>query len=134
MAFALSFLFVTCQVAKERNVSRDVSYFKTSAPGESTVNIASASTEPIKVHLFFPEANEVKEQVLTYFERLKRESGKVTIEAHDRMAETGLATKYKVGKDGIIVLARGEGDKEKNYTIELDTDVEKMRRASGAGA
>ncbi len=134
VAFALSFLFVTCQVAKERNVSRDVSYFKTSAPGESTVNIVSASTEPINVHLFFPETNEVKEQVKTYFERLRSDAGKVTIEAHDRLAETGLATKYKVGKDGVVVLAKGEGDKEKHYSIELDTDYEKMRRATGPAA
>ena len=134
VAFALSLLFVTCQVAKERNVSRDVSYFKTSAPGESTVNIVKASTEAVTVHLFFPETNEVKEQVLTYFERLKSDSGKLVIESHDRLAETGLATKYKVGKDGVIVIAKGAGDKEKNYTIELDTDYDKMRRATGAGA
>lgn len=134
VAFALSLLFVTCQVAKERNVSRDVSYFKTSAPGESTVNIVSASTEPINVHLFFPETNEVKEQVLTYFERLKADGKNVTIETHDRLADTSLATKYKVGKDGVVVIAKGAGDKEKNYSIELDTDYEKMRRATGAGA
>ena len=134
IAFALSLLFVTCQVAKERNVTRDVSYFKTSAPGESTVNIVNAATEPFKVHLFFPETNEVKEQVRTYFERLKSDAGKVVIESHDRLAETGLATKYKIGKDGIIVLARGEGDKEKNYTIELETDYEKARRATGSSA
>ena len=134
VAFALSLLFVTCQVAKERNVSRDVSYFKTSSPGESTVNIVSATTEPIKVHLFFPDTNEVKEQVLTYFERLRSDAKKVEISTHDRMAETGLATKYKIGKDGIVVISKGEGDKEKHYTIELDTDLEKMRRASGAGA
>ncbi len=134
VAFALSLLFVTCQVAKERNVSRDVSYFKTSSPGESTVNIVSASTEPIKVHLFFPDTNEVKEQMLTYFERLKSDAKKVEISTHDRLAETSLATKYKVGKDGIVVISKGEGDKEKHYTIELDTDLEKMRRASGAGA
>ncbi len=49
------------------------------------------------------------------------------IESHDRLAEMGLATKYKVGKDGVVVIAKGAGDKEKNYTIELDTDYEKMR-------
>lgn len=134
LAFATSFLFVTCSVAKERNVSRDVSYFKTSAPGESTVNIVKASTEPLKVHLFFPENNEVKAQVAAYFERLKSDAGKVTIESHNRQAEIGLATKYKVGKDGVVVLARGEGDKEKNYTIELETDYEKARRATGSSA
>jgi len=134
IAFAASFLFVTCQVAKERNVSRDVSYFKTSAPGESTINIVSASTEPIKVHLFFPQTNEVKEQVMTYFEALKRATGKVEVEAHDRLAETSLATKYRVSKDGVIVIARGEGDKAKDYTIELDTDIDKMRRGGSSGA
>jgi hypothetical protein len=134
LAFAMSLLFVSCHVGKERNVSRDVSYFKTSSPGDSTRNIVSALTEPIKVHLFFPETNEVKEQVLTYFEALKSDAGKIVIETHDRLAETSLATKYKVGKDGIVVLARGEGDKEKHYTIELDTDYEKMRKATGNAA
>lgn len=134
IAFATSLLFVTCQVAKDRNVSRDVSYFKTSAPGDSTRAIASASTEPIKIHLFFPETNEVKEQVKTYFEALKSATGKVELASHDRMAETSLATRYKIGKDGIIVIARGEGDKEKFYTIELDTDIDKMRRGGSSGA
>lgn len=134
LAFAVSLLFVTCQVANERNVTRDVSYFKTSSPGESTRNIVAASTDPINVHLFFPETNEVKEQVQTYFDALKSDTGKIVIESHDRMAATSLATKYKVGKDGIVVLARGEGDKEKHYTIELETDYQKARRATGMGA
>jgi hypothetical protein len=134
IAFALSFLFVTCQVAKERNITRDVSYFKTSAPGESTTNIVSSLTEKLKVYLFFPETNEVKEQVKTYFERLKSDAKNVEISSHDRMAETGLATKFKVGKDGVVVIARGEGDKEKHYTIELETDYEKARRATGSNA
>src|SRR5262249_13104417 len=34
LGFALSFLMVTCQVADQRNVQRDVSYFKTSSPGD----------------------------------------------------------------------------------------------------
>jgi hypothetical protein len=115
-------------------VSRDVSYFKTSSPGDSTRNIVSASTDPIKIHLFFPETNEVKEQVLTYFEALKAATGKVEIETHDRLADTAAATKYKIGKDGVVVIARGEGDKEKNYTIELETDIDKVRRGSGPAA
>jgi len=97
MAFAAAFLMVTCQVAKERNVSRDVSYFKTSSPGESTRNIVAAASEPITVHLFFPDPNEVKEQVRDYFEALKRASGKLEIEEHDRFGSE-LAGKYKVQK------------------------------------
>jgi hypothetical protein len=134
LAFAVSLLFVTCQVANERNVSRDVSYFKTSAPGESTRNIVAASTDPIKVHLFFPEGNEVKEHVVGYFEALRAATRKVSIESHDRLAETSLATKFRVGKDGVVVLARGEGEKEKFYSLELDTDIDKMRRGSSIGS
>jgi hypothetical protein len=94
----------------------------------------SASTDPIKIHLFFPATNEVKEQVLTYFEALKSATGKVEISTHDRLADTAAATKYKIGKDGVVVIARGEGDKEKNYTIELETDIDKVRRGSGPAA
>ena len=47
IAFAVALLMVTCQVSKERNIQRDLSYFKTSEAGESTRNIAASTTEPI---------------------------------------------------------------------------------------
>jgi ABC-type uncharacterized transport system len=132
IAFALALLMVTCQVSKERNVQRDVSYFKTSAAGESTRNIAaSSSADPIKVHLFFPATNEVKEQVKSYFEALKSAAGNVEIADHDRFVDAELAGKYKVSKDGMIVLARGAGDKEKFFTIEVETEIEKARKGAG---
>ncbi|MGN6104814.1 MAG: Gldg family protein [Kofleriaceae bacterium] len=131
IALAFALLMVTCQVAEERNVSRDVSYFKTSAPGDSTKAIASSSSEPIHVHLFFPDPNQVKDQVQDYFEALGAAAGKVEIKNHDRFVDADLAAKYKVAKDGVVVLARGEGDKEKFEKIELDTDFEKARRGAG---
>jgi hypothetical protein len=131
IAFAFSFLMVTCQVAKERNVGKDVSYFKTSSPGESTRNIVAAATEPVRVHLFFPENNEVKEQVLDYFNDLKASSGKLEISVNDRVADGELAQKYKVQKDGVVVLARGQGDAEKSFTVEIDTELEKARKGAG---
>ena len=59
IAFAMAFLMVTCRVAKDRNIQADVSYFKTSAAGESTQNIVHASADPIRVMMFFPPGNEV---------------------------------------------------------------------------
>src|SRR5262249_41817122 len=79
IALAAAFLMTPCAVANQRNVQKDVSYFKTSSPGESSRNIVGASSEPIKVMLFFPEPNEVKDQVRDYFESLAS-SGKMTIE------------------------------------------------------
>jgi len=130
IALAAAFLMVTCNVAKERNVQRDVSYFKTSSPGESTKRIVAASTETIKVLLFFPSTNEVKEQVRDYFEGLASASGHIQLEEHDRFVDAELAGKYKVTKDGVIVLAKGSGDKEKSQTIEVDTDLEKARKGA----
>jgi hypothetical protein len=127
IALASAFLMVTCQVASQRNVQRDVSYFKTAAPGDSTKKIAESSADPIRVLLFFPEQNEVKEQVKDYFQAL----GKVTIEEHDRFFSAELAGKYKVTKDGMIVLVRGTGEKETTQSIDIDTDLDKARKATG---
>jgi len=132
VALAAAFLMVTCNVANQRNVQRDVSYFKTSAPGDSTKAIAQSSQDPLKVLLFFPEANEVSEQVKDYFEALASAVGgnKIAIETHDRFFDAELAGKYKVTKDGVIVIARGTGDKEKSQTIEVETELEKARKGA----
>jgi hypothetical protein len=130
VALATAFLMVTCNVAKERNVQRDVSYFKTSSPGDSTKRIVAASSDPLKVLLFFPASNEVKEQVRAYFDTLASASGKLQIEEHDRFVDAELAGKYKVTKDGVIVIVKGSGDKEKSQTIEVDTDLEKARKGA----
>ncbi|MBS1121681.1 MAG: ABC-type uncharacterized transport system [Deltaproteobacteria bacterium] len=131
IAFAMAFLMVTCRVAKDRNIQADVSYFKTSAAGESTQNIVHASADPIRVMMFFPPGNEVKEHILSYFEALASDSGKLEVTVHDRLSDAELAGKYKVTKDGVIVLARGKDDKEKYFTIEVtELDIEKARKGS----
>jgi hypothetical protein len=130
IGLALSFLMVTCQVADDRNVQRDVSYFKTSSPGESTQKIVSTSSDPIKVLLFFPDPNAVKDQVKGYFDALASASGKLVVEQHDRLADAELAGKYKVTKDGTVVFVRGTGDKEKSQTMDVDTDFAKARTSS----
>ena len=130
IALATAFLMVTCNVAKERNIQRDVSYFKTSSPGESTRRIVAAQNEPIKVLLFFPTSNEVKDQVRDYFDTLASASGHMQVEQHDRFVDAELAGKYKVTKDGVIVLVKGSGDKEKSQTLEVDTVLEKARKGA----
>jgi hypothetical protein len=130
VGLALSFLMVTCQVADQRNVQRDVSYFKTSSPGESTVKMVASSSDALRVLLFFPDANEVKSQVLGYFQALAQASSRLKVEPRDRLADAELANKYKVVKDGTVVLLRGEGDKEKSQTIDIDPDVTRARTST----
>lgn len=132
LGLGLAFLLVTCSVANQRNIQKDVSYFKTSAPGESTQKIAASSADPIKVLLFFPDVNEVKEQVKSYFEALSAAAGgKIVIEEHDRFLDAELAGKYKVTKDGTIVLVRGKDDAEKSQSMDVDTDIDKARKGAG---
>jgi hypothetical protein len=78
--------------------------------------------------MFFPPVNEVSEQVRDYFNALASASGHITLEEHDRMEDAELAGKYKVSKDGEVVLVKGTGDKEKSQTLELDTDMDKARK------
>jgi hypothetical protein len=130
VGLALAFLMVTCQVGDQRNVQRDVSYFKTSSPGDSTVKMVASSSDPLRVLVFFPEANEVKTQILAYFQALAQASGRLKVEVHDRLADAELAGKYKVVKDGTIVLLRGEGDKEKSQTIDIDPDISRARTST----
>lgn len=124
IAFALSFLMVTCGIANERNIRKDVSYFKTSSPGSATVNIVKSMNEDLKVLLFFPEVNEVQVEVEGYFDELNSKTGRLVIENHDRMASPTLAKEHKVNRDGTIVLVRG--DKSEKFTIK--TDIKTARR------
>jgi hypothetical protein len=130
VGLALSLLMVTCNVANDRNIQRDVSYFKTSSPGDPNKKIMAAQSDTLKVLLFFPPSNEVANQVRDYFAALASASGHLTIEEHDRLGDAELAGKYKVTKDGVVVIVKGTGDKEKSQTIELDTDIEKARKGA----
>lgn len=111
IALAAAFLMVTCNIAEQRNVRRDVSYFKTSSPGEATHSIARSTGKPIRVLLFFPEVNTVKNEVRGYFEVLKAAGANVEIEEHDRMISADLAREYRVRDEGTVVVVHdGKSD------------------------
>jgi hypothetical protein len=123
IALAAAFLFVIGFVASERDAKVDVSYFRTSMPGTATVAMVSSVSEPLKVLLFFPEVNEVKNEVKTYFEELAAKTGRVIVEEHDKELSPKLAKDMSVYRDGTIVLARGN----QHEAIPLDTKIEQAR-------
>lgn len=124
IALAASFLMVTCNIAEQRNIRRDLSYFKTSSPGESTIRITSSVSEPIKFLLFFPEVNQVKNEVRGYLQSLAAAGGRITVEEHDRLLSAKLAHDYRVRADGTIVIVHDD----KHETIKLTVDPDKARR------
>lgn len=129
LALAAALLMATCNYAQQKNIRKDVSYFKTSAPGTSTLNIVKNMSGNLRVLVFFPEVNEVKTEVVAYFQELARMTGKVDLEVHDRMVSAKIAQDFRVSKDGQIVLARGdEADTRKTHTLSIDPDINKARR------
>jgi gliding motility-associatede transport system auxiliary component len=145
LALAAAFLLVLGFIVGERDVQVDVSYFRTASPGSATERTVKGMDQPLRVLLFFPEVNEVKSEVLGYFQALARGTGgRVEIEAHDRMAVPKLAKDHNVTRDGTIVLLKGK--QSENMVIDtqmlgartmlrtFDSEVQKslMKIARGA--
>jgi hypothetical protein len=108
VALAAALLFVVGGIASARDEVLDLSYFRTATPGPSTIAMISGLDEPLRVLLFFPEVNPVKDEALRYFRELADATGRVTIEEHDRLAEPRLAEQHQVVQDGTIVILRGD--------------------------
>ena len=66
--------FSFAYVASERDKKLDLAYFRTSRPGEVTRRIVRNLDQPIEVAVFFPSANEVRDEVDDYLNDLAKES------------------------------------------------------------
>jgi hypothetical protein len=123
IAFAAVFCFASSYVASERDKNADFSYFRTSRPGDSTKKIVAAFDKPVQVHLFFPPANEVREEVEGYFSELARLSKFLEIQRWDTALHPAKARELGVSGNGVIVIAR-DALKEQ---IGLPTDINRAR-------
>lgn len=123
VALAAAFLMLTGYVASARDATLDVGYFRTSSPGTATTRIVQGMREPLRVLLFFPPANQVKDQVAGYFRALGAATDNVRVEEHDRLASPALAAEHRVTEDGTIVLAAGD----RSERLTLATDLARAR-------
>jgi gliding motility-associatede transport system auxiliary component len=101
----------------------DYSYFKTSRPGESTLKIAKSLSEPVRVVAFFPDVNEVKNEVEGYLKELAASSPKLKIEVRDRLLAPKLAKEMRASQDGVVILSKGGA----NYTLTIGTEMDAAR-------
>ena len=101
----------------------DFSYFKTSRPSEPTRKIAASLAEPVKVVAFFPDVNEVRNEVQSYLRELAAGMPKLQVLVTDRLLSPKLAKELHANQDGVIILARGSV----TYTITLGTEIEAAR-------
>jgi hypothetical protein len=125
IALALAMLFLVGYTASERNKSADLSYFKTASPGAGTREVVQTFSEPLRVMLFFPTVNAVKDEILGYFRQLADATGNVEVEEYDRMVSPQVAREYQVTSDGNVLLFLG--DRSERWSVSPDLRVARSR-------
>lgn len=120
-ACALVFAFSVAYVTSERDKKFDLAYFRTTRPGESTRNIVRHLDQPVDVAVFFPTANEVREEVLNYFHDLAKESGQLKLATYDYDIDPVKAKELGVSGNGIIVVARSGRKEQLGIPLQMES-------------
>ncbi|AKJ07362.1 ABC transporter family protein [Archangium gephyra] len=123
LVFACSAMYVATQL----DTGWDLSYFRTTRPGESTRKVVQALTEPIRATLFFPPASEEGELVAQYFRELAQASPLLQVERVDQAMEPARARAMGVMTNGFLVLSRGE--QHEMYTVGLEPERSRAQLA-----
>jgi ABC-type uncharacterized transport system len=108
VAFALVFAFAITYVSSERDKKLDLAFFRTARPGEVVTKIVRTLDAPMEIASFFPEGNEVREEVDNYLKDLAKESGQLTITHYDFDIDPIKAKEYGVSSNGTLVFVRGK--------------------------
>jgi len=120
LAFILTFAFSLSYAASERDKKVDLAYFRTTRPGESTRKIVRSLDTPITVALFFPNGNEVREEIDSYFKDLARESSQLKVENYDRDIDPAKAKELGASANGAVVFQRGGRKEQLMFQLQLE--------------
>lgn len=120
LAATLVAAFSFSYVASERDKKVDLAYFKTSRPGEVTRRIVRNLDQPIEAAVFFPAANEVRDEVDDYLNDLAKESSQFKVSHYDFDIDPIKAKEYGVTTNGIIVFLRGAKKEQLGLPKEME--------------
>jgi hypothetical protein len=120
VSFALVFCFAVAYVGSERDGKVDLSYFRTARAGEATKKLVRALDKPVRIALFFPPANEVREEVESYFADLTRESKQLVVENYDHALHPAKARELGVSGNGVIVVQRDTLKEQIGVPLQLE--------------
>ncbi|HEY5448399.1 MAG TPA: Gldg family protein, partial [Polyangia bacterium] len=120
LAAALVAAFSFSYVASERDMKADLAYFRTSRPGEVTRRIVRNLDQPLEIAVFFPAANEVRDEVDDYFKDLLKESSQVKLTHYDFDIDPLKAKEYGVTTNGIIAFVRGSRHEQLGLAKEME--------------
>ncbi|MFH0902498.1 MAG: Gldg family protein [Pseudomonadota bacterium] len=124
ISMAASALFLFAYVTAELDAKVDASYFRTSMPGSAITNMVKAMDKKLRVLLFFPAINDVRDEAASYFGELSRASSNVQLEWIDRVSQPQLARKHRVTREGTVILAIDE----QSERIEVGDEMRSARQ------
>lgn len=108
IAWVLASLFLINYAAQGRNLRWDLSLGRTSSPGEEARRLVSGLEASFEVLLFYPDVNEVREELAGYFEGLRRVSKQFQVRSVDQVLEPKLAKELGVNQNGSVVFRYGD--------------------------
>lgn len=127
LALSLIFLLSINYVATARDVRRDLSYFKTTEPSQTTLRMLDKLEAPLRVVLFWRKNDDVLQPTEPYFAALAKHSPKLSYEVVDSAYVPELCRKHRVRGNGSVLLLHGEGDKEKGQSFNVGDELTEAR-------
>ena len=120
LAATLVFAFSLTYVASERDKRVDLSYFRTTRPGEATRKLVRTFDQPVTVTWFFPAGSDVREEVRAYFEDLAKETPNLTVQGLDQAVDPAKAKELGVTGNGLVVLSKSGRREQMSLGLELE--------------
>ena len=108
VAWLVASLFLLNYVGNAHNRKWDMSFQRTSSPSEDARRLVANLNEPFEVFLFYPEANEVLEELSGYFEELASQSDLMQVRVYDHVMEPKLAKDLGARQNGSLVYRYGD--------------------------
>jgi hypothetical protein len=128
LGLALTYLLAANYAITEHDVRRDLSYFRVTSPSEATVGLVKRLDEDVEVVLFYPEPNEVLEQLRPYFDELGRQSKHLKVSVRDHVLAPGLVKEHRVRGNGNVLVLRGKQGQTFDVGIELEAARRRLRK------
>lgn len=131
LALVLIFCFAVNYIGAERNTKVDLARFRSTRPSEATRKVIQNLSRPIKATLFFPNPNEVREQIVPYFDDLSKLSPSFTYEVLDHALEPNRARDVSASGNGLIVLSSldDKGQSSQRETVNIGTNIDLAHNA-----
>lgn len=128
LGLALSALFVGNYLMDRHDAKWDLSYGQKARMSEQTSRAIRDLTEPVKITLFFPRANEVAEVLEPYFDSVRAGSPQVTVTRVDFALAGETAKEAGVTENGYVSVGHGKAFEKIRLGEKMSSAKSSMRK------